>query len=387
LAVTLDGWLDSIAAFEVFPIHRIIDVEDNSEEPTLFESRSNRRYQQRHGKYRYNFRTSVPVEWYDRLKAYEGQRLDAIFGDVNGNVIGRGDGDNIKPITVESIMVRKISWGVYGQPCIVGITIDLAYPSQMREVVSLPAGFPLYKAKFDELVIGDMVEVEMPDVINYGLLYNWWALSAGAYGTIVSLEEQSNGWIVPTVTDWDTLITYLGGASVAGGKLKETGLTYWNSPNTGATNEVGFNGRGSGWRWSDFANININLLFWSATSLSETFASYISIIASAESITGSSGPKLRGYSIRPVRPATEAEQLLDDGTACDYYHGTDGKVYRTVKIGTQVWLADNLAETMLPETSYIDGWSAEGYVPISDVDWAAKTSEALCCYNDQITNI
>jgi hypothetical protein len=94
-----------------------------------------------------------------------------------------------------------------------------------------------------------------------------------------------------------------------------------------------------------------------------------------------------GLSVRLLRPATEAEQLLDDGTACDYYHGTDGKVYRTVKIGTQVWLADNLAETMLPETSYIDGWSAEGYVPISDVDWAAKTSEALCCYNDQITNI
>jgi hypothetical protein len=43
------------------------------------------------------------------------------------------------------------------------------------------------------------------------------------------------------------LLEALGGAAVAGGKLKATGTTYWNSPNTGATDEFGFHARGSGY--------------------------------------------------------------------------------------------------------------------------------------------
>ncbi|MFA5572137.1 MAG: hypothetical protein WDA42_03440, partial [Candidatus Bathyarchaeia archaeon] len=164
-AVTLNGWLDAIADYEVFPIHRVIDVEDNSEDATLVESRSNRRYQQRVGKYRFNFRVSVPTEFYTRFKAYEGQRLDAIFGDINGNVIGRSDGDNLKPITVESIMVRKITWGTYGQPCLIGVTLDLAYPSQMMEVVALKSEFNISKAKYDELVLSNIDSIVTPFIM------------------------------------------------------------------------------------------------------------------------------------------------------------------------------------------------------------------------------
>jgi uncharacterized protein (TIGR02145 family) len=66
--------------------------------------------------------------------------------------------------------------------------------------------------------------------------------------TSFTMYEDLWGWRVPTSLDFTTLATYLGGTSAAGGKMKMTGLDYWNTPNTGATNESGFTGLGSGSR-------------------------------------------------------------------------------------------------------------------------------------------
>ena len=64
----------------------------------------------------------------------------------------------------------------------------------------------------------------------YGALYNAYTVSEG--------KLCPAGWHVPSVTEWETLCTYLGGDTVAGGKLKST--IVWNSPNTGADNSSGF---------------------------------------------------------------------------------------------------------------------------------------------------
>ena len=71
----------------------------------------------------------------------------------------------------------------------------------------------------------------------YGALYNWYVVNTGKLCPI--------GWHVPTDAEWTTLATYLGGDTVAGGKMKaigtiEAGTGLWVSPNTGATNESGF---------------------------------------------------------------------------------------------------------------------------------------------------
>lgn len=79
------------------------------------------------------------------------------------------------------------------------------------------------------------------NVTDYGRLYTWDAMQR------ISLLL-ADGWRIPTLIDSMALSTELGGNSVAGGKLKETGFDYWNSPNSGATNEVLFNGRGNGFR-------------------------------------------------------------------------------------------------------------------------------------------
>lgn len=75
----------------------------------------------------------------------------------------------------------------------------------------------------------------------YGRLYNWYAINN-------SRKITPLGWHVPTEVEWNTLITFLGGKAIAGGKLKEIGTLHWKSPNGGATNEVGFTGLPGGVR-------------------------------------------------------------------------------------------------------------------------------------------
>lgn len=58
------------------------------------------------------------------------------------------------------------------------------------------------------------------------------------------------GWHIPTIYSWTALIYYLGGESVAGGKMKTTGYDDWGIPNTGATNSSGFSAKPGGARLS-----------------------------------------------------------------------------------------------------------------------------------------
>ena len=101
----------------------------------------------------------------------------------------------------------------------------------------------------------------------YGYLYNWYAVDD-------SRNIAPEGWHVPTDDEWQTLIDHLGGSSVAGGKMKETGTSHWNSPNTGATNESGFTALPAGYRnYAGYYDYMGNYgYFWSSTELSSHHA-------------------------------------------------------------------------------------------------------------------
>ena len=108
----------------------------------------------------------------------------------------------------------------------------------------------------------------------YGALYTWAAASNGENSETNPSGVQGAcpvGWHLPSDAEWTELIDYLGGTIEAGGKLKETCTTYWNNPNTGATNLSGFSARPGGYRdFGDgtFADSNEYCHWWSTTKYS-----------------------------------------------------------------------------------------------------------------------
>lgn len=140
----------------------------------------------------------------------------------------------------------------------------------------------------------------------YGKLYNWWAVRLFDLNPI-------KGWRIPSSADITQLQTYLGGSTVAGGKIKVTGTTYWSSPNTGATNESGLSVLGVGWRSGvdgSFSGIYAEGRGWTSGSGVMSRGT-----AGAATLEITSGQDLRrGYPIRLLRNEPVGEDLITIST-------------------------------------------------------------------------
>lgn len=111
---------------------------------------------------------------------------------------------------------------------------------------------------------------DLTNTEEYGNLYNF-------YAVIDSRNLCPTGWHIPSESEWTTLITYLGGDSIAGGKMKEVGFTHWQNPNTGADNSSELTIIPAGYRYSNygfnkggFQGINGNASIWTSTSSSDS---------------------------------------------------------------------------------------------------------------------
>lgn len=129
----------------------------------------------------------------------------------------------------------------------------------------------------------------------YGALYNWYAVNTG--------KLCPTGWHVPSDSELTTLITYLGGESVAGGKLKEVGTTHWHTPNTGTTNSSGFTALPGYGRNGDgeFCDIGSYGHWWSSTEYSTDDVWSLSMQCTNSNAGIYYGIKSFGYSVRCVR--------------------------------------------------------------------------------------
>lgn len=200
------------------------------------------------------------------------------------------------------------------------------------------------------------------------LYYNW-------YAVVDARNITSNGWHVPTNTEFSNLSTYLGAG--AADKLKTIGTVYWNGTNVGATNEYGFNAKGVATRnqYGAFNPLGNSCIYWTSVSQSSTWAYWCPIYYNQSALSVGWDDKKWGCSVRLVKDST----LLINGQT-GIYIGNDNKVYHTVCINNQEWLSEDLKETKYRDGSLI--------TVVSDTtQWSNLTTEAICAYNNDWSNV
>ena len=171
------------------------------------------------------------------------------------------------------------------------------------------------------------------DSNDFGHLYNWYSVND-------SRNIAPVGWHVATESELVNLLNYLGGSTISGVKLKDSGDDYWPAPNAGADNSIGFSAMASGYKSHNFplTGFYSEYRMWTSTDVpsnpgsAKSMSIYSTYDYSEIKYTG----KWYALSVRCVR---DSDNLSN--TAIDY----DGNVYNSVDINGVRWLSSDLKTT------------------------------------------
>lgn len=154
----------------------------------------------------------------------------------------------------------------------------------------------------------------------YGKLYN-----------VGSVRDERgvcpSGWHVPAKEEWTSLLELLDPdaepdlfglqSTVAGGALKDTGLLWWDMPNTGASNSSGFTGLPGGTRTQNGAFLDLGRRgrWWSTDAPAQYSQRFYEISYDHTELRSAANYLIVGYSIRCVKNelSTGIEESADPG--------------------------------------------------------------------------
>jgi len=136
----------------------------------------------------------------------------------------------------------------------------------------------------------------------HGYLYTWEAATKAC----------PDGWRLPSMQDWWYLSNFLGGDEQSGGKLKQTGTTSWESPNTGATNSSGFTALASG-RGGDKAleHLGKTAFFWTNVDDDDATSWCGALYHDRADLALYPVEKLNGFSVRCIKNSAGNEKVFD----------------------------------------------------------------------------
>lgn len=186
---------------------------------------------------------------------------------------------------------------------------ELSYASGYSPISDIPVVPP--DVTYCEVIIGTQIwmcenwDAKWPN----SKVYNDDEANRVLYGGLYTFDQIHSpgfcpaGWHVPTYVEWLTLLDYIGGYAVAGGKLKEIGLTYWDAPNTGAVDTYGFSAKGGGFYMSGygFAGLKTAGNFWTADEVTAENGRLMQMTNDAETVLAQSLPKSLYLSVRLLK--------------------------------------------------------------------------------------
>ncbi|HRY31797.1 MAG TPA: FISUMP domain-containing protein [Bacteroidales bacterium] len=198
-------------------------------------------------------------------------------------------------------------------------TVEIGTQCWMKEnlnigtmVNSIYTGTPHSECSNNSLIEKYCYNNDSANCALYGGLYDWDEMMQ--YSTIPGTQGICpSGWHIPSEAEWCTLSTFLDPNAdciawgvesfIAGGKMKETGYTYWISPNTGATNESGFTALGAGSRGGSggFNTLGYYTYFWSSSEYSVSDVVYRRLSNDSACVSRYDNSKTTGVSVRCVR--------------------------------------------------------------------------------------
>lgn len=131
------------------------------------------------------------------------------------------------------------------------------------------------------------------NIATYGYLYNWQSAKMSC----------PTGWRLPVDNDWKILSNFLGGDSIAGYALKESGTSHWDSTNVRVTNSSGFTALPGGCSSAGKAFFGIRKFgfWWSSTYLDAHYGGRFMLTGTSGETNIDGSDDSMGFSVRCLK--------------------------------------------------------------------------------------